>query len=120
MGWGRFEVASLDYFWQNPDFPLTAQGVVLHNVYLTYAAETGLIGVGLWALTLALGAAAALRRSSDPRARPWQIAFGAFLVFYLVISTFVYAQVFPNNMLWLFAGVAAGVATGAQGPRPAE
>jgi O-antigen ligase len=121
IGWGRFTTESVDYFEQNPDFPLTATDEIIHNVFLTYAAETGLIGLGLWALTLLLGASAALT-PGRPEARPWQIGYGAFLIFFLVISSFVFSQVFPNNMLWLLAGVAVGAAgtapTRTTWPRP--
>ena len=83
VGWGRFQAESAHYFEQNPDFPLTATDEIIHNVFLTYAAETGLIGLGLWLLTLAW----APRRRSDPaRARrrgPGRSAAGAFLVFFL-------------------------------------
>ncbi len=93
-------------------------------MYLTYAAETGLVGVGLWFAALVLGTAAALRPARTAEARAWQIAFGAYLVFYLVISSFVFPQVFPNNMLWLLAGVAVAAvgsesARRAPGPRDA-
>ncbi len=115
VGWGRFQAESPAYFEQNPDFPLTATDEIIHNVFLTYAAETGLVGLSLWLLTLALGAAAALRPGTRPEARPWKVAAGAYLVFYLTISSFVFSQVFPNNMVWLLLGVAVA-AGGAPGP----
>ena len=46
VGWGRFKAESADYFRQSRDFPLTATDEIIHNVFLTYAAETGLIGLG--------------------------------------------------------------------------
>lgn len=111
IGWGRFTDESSDYFRLSQDFPQTANDQIIHNVFLTYAAETGLVGLGLWLLALALGMAAALR-PGDPRARPWQVGLGAYLLFFLVISNFVFAQVFPNMTLWLLAGVAVGAARG--------
>ena len=118
VGWGRFRAESPPYFEQNADFPLTATKEVIHNVFLTYAAETGLIGLSLWLLTLALGAGAALRPGTRPEARPWKVAAGAYLVFYLTIASFVFSQVFPNNMVWLLLGVA--VAAGGAGRDPAS
>lgn len=109
IGVGRFVDESQDYFVESPDYPLTASGTINHNVYLTYAAEAGLVGVGLWLLAVVLGAAEALL-PGPPEARVWQAAFGSFFLFYLVISAFVFAQVFPNDMLWLLAGVAVGAA----------
>ncbi|HYI38579.1 MAG TPA: O-antigen ligase family protein [Thermoleophilaceae bacterium] len=108
VGWGRFQAESAPYFEENQDFPLTATDEIIHNVFLTYAAETGLIGLSLWLLTLGMGAAAALRPGTRPEARPWKVAAGAFLVFYLTIASFVFSQVYPNNMVWLLMGVAVG------------
>ena len=42
VGVGRFVDESDDYFVESPDYPLTATDQIIHNVYLTYAAEAGL------------------------------------------------------------------------------
>ena len=49
-------------------------------------------------------------RPGRPEARVWQAGYGSFLLFFSVISAFVFSQVFLNNVLWLLAGVAVGAA----------
>jgi O-antigen ligase len=113
VGWNRFTEENSDYFRVSRDFPLTAdEDTVIHNVFLTYAAELGLVGLALWLTTLALGMFAALWPPARGEPHLWQIGLGATLVFFLVISNFVFPQVFPNLALWLFAGATVGAARG--------
>jgi len=118
IGWGRFTRDSADYFEQSPDFPLTASQQVIHNVFLTYAVEMGLIGLVLWVLTVLVGIGSALMLRVGPQLAPWQIGLAAYTIFFLVISNFVFAQVFPNDMLWLLAGVvmAGGIRSSERAP----
>lgn len=115
IGWGRFTEEGDPYFRLSQDFPQTATDTIIHHQFLTYAAETGLIGFGLWATALGLAMIAALR-PGRPEARPWQIGVGAYLIFFIVVCNFVYPQVFPNSAMWLLAGVAVGAAGRATGP----
>ena len=113
VGWNQFTEKNADYFRVSRDFPLTAaEDTVIHNVFLTYAAEEGLVGLALWLTALCLGMLAALWPPARGEPHLWQIGVGATLVFYLVISNFVFPQVFPNLSLWLLAGVAVGAARG--------
>lgn len=112
IGWNRFAEENADYFRVSRDFPLTGENTVIHNVFLTYAAELGLVGLALWVVTLCLGMAAALWPPARGEPHVWQIALGAYLVFFLVISNFVFPQVFPNLALWLLAGATVGAARG--------
>jgi putative inorganic carbon (HCO3(-)) transporter len=111
IGWGRFTSESGDYFEQSRDYPLTAtHDVGIHSVFLTYAAEIGLVGIGLWVLAVLLGVGSALIARVPPEVIPWKIGLAAFAIFFLVTSNFVFAQVFQNNMLWLLAGLILGAA----------
>ena len=118
IGWDRFTDENGDYFRVSRDFPLTAEDSIIHNVFLTYAAEAGLVGLALWVTALCLGMASALWPPARGEPHLWQAAVGAYLVFFLVISNFVYPQVFPNVALWLLAGVAVGAARGPDYGRP--
>lgn len=111
VGWGRFTTDSQDYFEQADNYPLSANRQVIHNVFLTYAAEIGLIGLGLWAVVLLLGVGGALVARVPRELAAWQVGLGAYALFFLVISNFVFAQVFPNNMIWLLAGLVTASAT---------
>jgi len=112
IGWNRFTEENTDYFRVSRDFPLTAEDTVIHNVFLTYAAELGLVGLALWVTTLCLGMVAALWPPARGEPHLWQMGLGANLVFFLVISNFVFPQVFPNLALWLLAGATVGAARG--------
>jgi O-antigen ligase len=117
IGWDRFTEESGPYFRVSRDFPLTAEDSVIHNVFLTYAAEAGLVGLALWVTALCLGMASALWPPARGEPHLWQAGLGAYLVFFLVISNFVFPQVFPNLALWLLAGAVVGIT---RGPDPGE
>jgi putative inorganic carbon (hco3(-)) transporter len=112
VGWQRFTDESGDYFRVSRDFPLTAEDTIIHNVFLTYAAEAGLVGLALWVTALCLGMGSALWPPARGEPHLWQAGLAAYLVFFLVISNFVFSQVFPNLALWLLAGAAVGAARG--------
>ncbi len=93
LGWGRFSSDGAPYFQQNPNYPLTAVGdqacteagflsarnngdaapvctQVVHNAYLSTAAELGLIGALLWVLSLVLPIGGAIIRPSGGAFNP--------------------------------------------------
>jgi O-antigen ligase len=108
IGWDRFTEENGPYFRVARDYPLTAEDFDIHNVFLTYAAEAGLVGLALWVTALCLGMARALWPPARGEPHLWQVGAGAYVVFFLVISNFVFSQVFPNVALWLLAGAAVG------------
>jgi putative inorganic carbon (hco3(-)) transporter len=82
----------------------------LHDSYLTYAVELGLVGAILWLGCLLWGlGSAAFSRDSDPDARPWRLGLVAIGVCFLVLCAV--DPLLPNFtplLLWTWAGVAAG------------
>ena len=104
-GWDRFQSDSPDYFSQAATYPLTAGEEIVHNVFLSHASELGLVGAALWAagLLLAIGGAIAVR--APPDLEPWRIGLIAVASFWLIVTNFVYPQVFPTLALWLWIGV---------------
>ena len=89
LGWGRFPTDGAPYFQQSANYPLTAVGdqpcteagflsarnsgdaapvctQVVHNAYLSTAAELGLIGALLWILSLVLPIGGAITRPAAP------------------------------------------------------
>jgi putative inorganic carbon (hco3(-)) transporter len=105
FGWNRFQTASLPYFVQDPDFPLTAGGFIVHNAPLTYASELGLIGLTLWVLALALGVGRAAVQRGPPELGAWRAGIIALGLFNLVVANAVYPQTFVTLTLWLWAGI---------------
>jgi putative inorganic carbon (HCO3(-)) transporter len=117
FGLGEFQFQSADYYRQAPDFPLTSLRNI-HNVYLAYATELGLVGGGLWLLTLLVTFGASLRRRGPPDLQPWRLGLIAVAVSWMVTSaTEPLSFPFPALLLWAWAGVvyggsrAAGAAT---------
>lgn len=103
FGWGEFNERSVDYFQLNPDFPLSR--TVVHNLFLGLAAELGLIGVTLWVAAFLLGVGAAMAMRAPPDLQPWRAGMVGIGVFYLVVCNFVPPVVFPNLIVWLWAGI---------------
>lgn len=115
FGWGRFEAESEDFYRLSADYPIRAVADV-HNVVLSNLAEIGLIGTTLWiaALLLAVGGAAVTR--GPPEMRPWQIGMIAIGVNWAVTASFTpLSYVFPNLLLWTWAGVVFAAAAHARG-----
>jgi putative inorganic carbon (hco3(-)) transporter len=105
FGWNRFETESLPYYQLAFGYPLTSVGEV-HNVFLSNAAELGLIGGSLWLLALVVAVGAPLVRPPPPGLRHWRVALLAIATLWVVTANFApLAQVFANLLLWTWAGV---------------
>jgi O-antigen ligase len=123
FGWDRYERDSLDYFRQSPDFPMTGYTPVvtiglpealqpLHNTYLAYAVELGLVGFSLWMLSLLWAVGGAIFSRGPEGLRPWKLGLLAIFVFFLIVSLVDPHQLpFPVVLLMIWAGVAWGSAS---------
>jgi len=105
FGWEQFVSRSGPYFQQNQNYQLTATKSEVHDLYLGYGAGLGLVGLLLWGAGLVAGVGGALRTRGPPELEPWRAGLVAIAVFFLIVSAFVPPQVFPNLLLWLWAGV---------------
>ena len=125
FGWNRYKDFGPLYLNLSDDYPLIlnrARADVVHNVVLSNLAELGLIGTGLWLLGLAIAVGGAIVTRGPPELRPWRIGLTGIGVYWLVLVTFTpLVEVFPNLMLWLWAGLVSVGARGraaAWGPTP--
>ena len=84
---------------------MTGQTANIHNLFLTYGAELGLIGLSLWIVVFVLGVGGALVNRGPPDMRVWRIGLGAYALFFLIVANAVFPQAFPNLILWAWAGV---------------
>lgn len=109
IGWGRFLSQSSEWVRQADNYPLTNTSIEVHNVFLSRAAETGVIGAVLWGLVVVVGPIAALwRPSASPDLRCLRYAaVGAFFVWLLPSVSSPNPYPLPNNLVWLIAGIAA-------------
>lgn len=122
FGWDRYKRDSLDYFRQSKEYPmggyLQSEGagssgtpMPLHDSYLAYAVELGLVGALLWLASLVWGLTGAIFARGPAELRPWKIGLLALGVFYLVVA-FVdpHEQAFSLLLLWTWAGIGFGSA----------
>jgi O-antigen ligase len=126
FGWNRYTTDSLEYFRQASDYPMQGYSVggygvpgtpePLHETYLAYAVELGLIGVLLWLASALWGIGGAILSRGALDLRPWKLGLMAVALGFLVIGAFnPYQASFPVLLLWVWAGVALGRA-----PSPAQ
>jgi O-antigen ligase len=120
LGFGvdRYKSDSLDYFRQAEDYPMTGRVAgeligepetvqPLHNLYLSYGVELGLLGGLLWLATLFCGVGAAIFSAGPSALLPWKRGLLAIASFFFIV-TFVNPQQPPFTalLLWTWAGVA--------------
>jgi O-antigen ligase len=111
VGWDSWTKKNTDYFELSPNYPLTAvTGGPVHNVFLAYGAQIGLIGLTLWVAGMLIGVCGTLMRRGPPEIQPWRAFLLGVFAFFLVVANFEFVQVFPNLIVWLLAGVVAAPA----------
>jgi O-antigen ligase len=122
FGWDSYRDRSEDFFRQPADYPMVGhtQGVTiglppnvvpLHNTYLAYAVELGLVGFLLWLVSLCWAVVGSIAAPGPAALRAWKLGLLAIAVFFAVVSFFdPHEQPFPLVLLLLWAGVAYGQA----------
>jgi len=107
FGWQTFPTAGPDYMRQADTYPLTGAGLEVHNVFLSHAAELGLVGAALWTVALFGAVGGAIVRRGPPELQAWRIGLVAIFVAFLVVANFgPLSYPFPNLLLWTWAGIA--------------
>ncbi len=112
VGWGRYTSVSLDYFRQPADYPMTGFSdrnvpLPLHDSYLSFAVEIGLVGALLWIASLIWGVGGAVLRAGSRAVAPWRVGLIAIAVFFCVLAAFdPLQQPFTMILLWVWAGTA--------------
>jgi O-antigen ligase len=110
VGWDRFVPDAGPYLRTSPDYPMSG-GVdghlqVVHNVFLSNAAELGLVGTFLWCIALVGALGSALLQRGDPDLRPWRIGLLANVVMWVVVSNLIpLSKPFPTLLLFTWAGL---------------
>jgi O-antigen ligase len=107
FGWQTFPKKGPDYLRQADTYPMTGAGLEVHDVFLSHAAELGLVGAGLWAVALLGAVVGAIVRRGPPTLVPWRVGLLAILVAFLAVAAFgPLSYPFPNLLLWTWAGIA--------------
>jgi O-antigen ligase len=112
---------------------LTSVQGALHDSYLSYAVELGLIGACMWLACVLWGLGSAVLGPGAPDLRGWRIGLVAIGGCFLVLSAVdPLSQNFTQLVLWTWAGVAAGAGSllgvgramrppaTSEGPKPGE
>jgi len=81
----------------------------LHDSYLSYAVELGLVGACMWLASILWGLGSAVLGPGTPDLRGWRIGLVAIGACFLVLCAVdPLSQNFTQLILWTWAGVAAG------------
>jgi O-antigen ligase len=120
FGLDRYRSESADYFRQPPDYPMTGYvhdiviGVPdpilpLHNTYLSYAVELGLVGGLLWLASILWATGAAIFGPGTASLRPWRLGLLAISAFFLVVCIVdPHTAPFPMVLMFVWAGLGTG------------
>jgi len=109
IGWGEFINQNVLWVRQADTYPVTTVTIEIHDVFLSRAAETGILGAVLWILCFATGPMLGLL--AKPRtlwATRWKlVGLAAFFVWLIPSLTSPNPYPLPNYLVWLVWGVAA-------------
>jgi putative inorganic carbon (HCO3(-)) transporter len=106
LGWETWTEKNTLYLRQQPNYPLTPVSTLpIHNVFLAYAAQLGIVGLALWLSALLLGVGGSLLRRAPPAVRLWRVLGQSVFAFVLVVVSFEGGQSFSNLIVWFLAAV---------------
>lgn len=120
FGWDRYSKDSLGYFRQPRSYPMLGYTPVvtiglpetlqpLHDTYLAYAVELGLVGLSLWLISLLWSVGGAILTKGTADLRQWKLGLLAIATFFAIVSFVDPHQLpFPVVLLMIWAGVAWG------------
>ncbi|MTB72260.1 hypothetical protein GGG17_09810 [Arsenicicoccus sp. MKL-02] len=109
VGWSTFIDHGVDWVRQSPEYPITTVTIEIHNVFLSRAVETGVIGGVLWAVICLFGPFIVLLRPDrrTPERYGWWL-FTVMAFFAWLVPTMTSPNPFPlpNTLTWMIAGIA--------------
>jgi putative inorganic carbon (hco3(-)) transporter len=126
FGWNKYPTESLGYFREAADYPMDGYSEPascassgggctfevprpLHNTYLSFAVELGLIGGLLWLVSLLWGVALGIFSRGPADLRPWKLGLIAITIAFLAIAAVnPFQSPFTMLLLWVWAGIAWG------------
>ncbi len=116
FGIGTFNERNAEFFPLLGDVPqvvtVDTTQIAIHNVFLLFAVEQGLVGVTLLVASLLAAVGSALLARGPPELRAWRPGLFAIAAYWVVAANFApLGQVFPSMIVWLWAGIVLGAAT---------
>ena len=107
FGWEGGNLFLEPYFELHPDIPLTGHRAGIHNIYLLYAVDLGLVGFGLWLFAVGLALGRSIFGRGPPGTYPWQVGLKALVIAWAVVGIFSPAHyAFTTYLVWTWAGLA--------------
>jgi putative inorganic carbon (HCO3(-)) transporter len=107
IGWETFETRGDAYLRQSETIPLTGEGLEVHSVILSHAAELGIPGCLLWLWAFLSAVGGGIFRRGPPELRKWRVGLLCIAIPFLVVANLSpLSYPFPNLILWLWAGIA--------------
>ncbi len=113
FGLGTFNDRNAEYFPLLSDVPqvvtVDTTQIAIHNVFLLFAVEQGLIGATLLVASLLAVVGSAMLARGPPELRPWRLGLFAIATYWVVAANFApLGQVLPGMIVWLWAGIVLG------------
>jgi O-antigen ligase len=103
-GWDAFTDRADPFFRLASDRPLI-QGR-LHNVFLNYAVQLGIVGLLAWLIALGTAVVSGLRLRGPPDLNHWRTGLIGVVVAWMVVGNFTpMGYSFDHAVLWLWAGL---------------
>jgi O-antigen ligase len=116
FGLGTFNDRNAEYFPLLSDVPqvvtVHTTQIAIHNVFLLFAVEQGLVGLTLLLASLLAVVGSAILARGPPELRPWRLGLFAIASYWVVAANFApLGQVLPSMIVWLWAGIVLGGST---------
>lgn len=108
VGWANFVNVAPEYLWMARDYPLSGQGIDIHNFALRLMAEVGVPGFILWIATFVMAMFGAVARRGPPELDDWRWGLLAMVIMWFVVALLTPGEFsYPTFVLWMWAGITA-------------
>ncbi len=78
----------------------------MHNVFLVRLVELGVLGAALWGAAFVVAVIAPIRSRVASLPQGWRIGLAAIVIQWIVVANLgPLPYVFPNLVLWMWAGI---------------
>lgn len=106
IGWETFTTKGSLALRQSPNYPMTGEGLEVHDVYLSHLTELGLIGGSMWILAFGSVLFRGIFQRGPDELYAWRVGFIAFAVMFGVEALVIpLSYPMPNLLFWLLAGI---------------
>lgn len=113
VGYENFRLVGDQYMTQAGSYPLTGEGLIIHNVFLSNWAELGLVGSFLWLAAFVSCIVVPCLTRTSTQWRSWQRLLVVVAIAWFVISMLgPTTAAMPTLVLWTVAGIVVAAKNG--------